>query len=77
VKAERAAARFSPRGANPNGQIDSSGSPVNAAFSHERWELVELLRSRGGLASVATRGAGVQMGHGMIVEMLRQHGGAR
>jgi ankyrin repeat protein len=41
-------------GANPNAQVDSSGSAVYAAFSHKQWEMVELLRSRGGLVSAAT-----------------------
>jgi len=47
---------------NPNGQIDSSGSPVSAGFSHERWKLEELLRCRGGLSSAANRGGGVENG---------------
>lgn len=41
-------------GANPNAQVDSSGSSVYAAFSHKQWDMVELLRSRGGLVSAAT-----------------------
>lgn len=36
------------RGANPNVHVDSSGSPVHSAYSHKQWEMVELLRRRGG-----------------------------
>lgn len=39
------------RGANPNLHVDSSGSPVNSAYSHKQWDMVELLRSRGGLVT--------------------------
>jgi len=39
------------RGANPNVHVDSSGSPVHSAYSHKQWDMVELLRSRGGLVT--------------------------
>ncbi len=39
------------RGANPNVHVDSSGSPVHSAYSHQRWEMVELLRRRGGFVT--------------------------
>ena len=39
------------RGANPNVHVDSSGSPVYSAYSHKQWQMVELLRARGGIVS--------------------------
>jgi ankyrin repeat protein len=39
------------RGANPNVHVDSSGSPVHSAYSHKQWQMVELLRSRGGMVT--------------------------
>lgn len=36
------------RGADPNVHVDSSGSTVYSAYSHKQWEMVDLLRSRGG-----------------------------
>lgn len=39
------------RGANPNAHVDSSGSAVYSAYSHKQWEMVDLLRSHGGLVS--------------------------
>jgi ankyrin repeat protein len=39
------------RGANPNVHVDSSGSPVHSAYSHKQWQMVELLRSRGGVVT--------------------------
>ena len=39
------------RGANPNLHVDSSGSPVHSAYSHRQWQMVELLRSRGGIVT--------------------------
>jgi ankyrin repeat protein len=42
------------RGANPNVHIDSSGSSVHSAYSHKQWQMVELLRSRGGLVTADT-----------------------
>jgi ankyrin repeat protein len=42
------------RGANPNVHVDSSGSAVYSAFSHKQWEMVELLRRRGGVVSADT-----------------------
>jgi ankyrin repeat protein len=39
------------RGADPNAHVDSSGSAVYSAYSHKRWEMVELLRRRGGIVS--------------------------
>jgi ankyrin repeat protein len=42
------------RGANPNVHVDSSGSAVHSAFSHKQWEMVELLRLRGGIVTADT-----------------------
>jgi ankyrin repeat protein len=42
------------RGANPNVHVDSSGSSVHSAYSHKQWEMVELLRARGGLVTADT-----------------------
>jgi ankyrin repeat protein len=42
------------RGASPNVHVDSSGSPVHSAYSHKQWEMVELLRERGGLVTADT-----------------------
>lgn len=42
------------RGANPNVHVDSSGSAVYSAFSHKQWDMVELLRRRGGVVSADT-----------------------
>ena len=42
------------RGANPNVHVDSSGSAVHSAYSHKQWEMVELLRARGGLVTADT-----------------------
>jgi len=39
------------RGASPNVHVDSSGSSVYSAYSHKQWEMVELLRQRGGLVT--------------------------
>lgn len=39
------------RGANPNVHVDSSGSAVHSAYSHKQWQMVELLRSRGGMVT--------------------------
>jgi hypothetical protein len=41
-------------GANPNVHIDSSGSAVHSAYSHKQWEMVELLRARGGYVTADT-----------------------
>ncbi len=38
-------------GANPNVHVDSSGSPVHSAYSHKQWQMVELLRGRGGIVT--------------------------
>jgi hypothetical protein len=38
-------------GADPNVHVDSSGSAVYSAYSHNQWEMVELLRSRGGIVT--------------------------
>lgn len=38
-------------GANPNVHVDSSGSPVYAAYSHRQWEMVDLLKRRGGIVT--------------------------
>jgi ankyrin repeat protein len=42
------------RGANPNIHVDSSGSAVHSAYSHKQWEMVELLRARGGFVTADT-----------------------
>jgi ankyrin repeat protein len=42
------------RGANPNVHVDSSGSAVHSAYSHKQWEMVQLLRARGGLVTADT-----------------------
>jgi len=39
------------RGANSNVHVDSSGSPVHSAYSHKQWQMVEFLRSRGGVVT--------------------------
>lgn len=39
------------RGANPNVHVNSSGSAVYSAYSHQQWEMVELLRARGGIVT--------------------------
>jgi len=39
------------RGANPNVHVDSSGSPVYAAYSHHQWAMVELLKRHGGVVT--------------------------
>ena len=39
------------RGANPNVHVDSSGSSVYSAYSHKQWQMVELLRARGGIVT--------------------------
>jgi ankyrin repeat protein len=39
------------RGANANVHVDSSGSAVYSAYSHKQWDMVELLRARGGIVT--------------------------
>jgi ankyrin repeat protein len=39
------------RGARPNVHVDSSGSPVYAAYKHRQWEMVALLRRYGGIVT--------------------------
>jgi len=39
------------RGVNPNVHVDSSGSPVYAAYSHRQWAMVDLLKRRGGVVT--------------------------
>jgi ankyrin repeat protein len=39
------------RGASPNVHVDSSGSAVYSAYSHKQWQMVELLRARGGIVT--------------------------
>jgi len=39
------------RGASPNIHVDSSGSPVYAAYSHRQWAMVDLLKRRGGVVT--------------------------
>ncbi len=38
-------------GANPNVHVDSSGSAVYSAYSHKQWNMVDLLRRRGGVVT--------------------------
>lgn len=42
------------RGANPNAHVDSSGSSVHSAYSHKQWQMVDLLRARGGFVTADT-----------------------
>lgn len=42
------------RGANPNAEVDSSGTPVYSAYSHRQSEMVELLRRHGGIVKADT-----------------------
>jgi ankyrin repeat protein len=44
------------RGANPNVHVDSSGSAVYSAYSHQQWEMVDLLRRHGGVVSADIAG---------------------
>lgn len=39
------------RGADPNVHVDSSGSPVYAAYSHRQWAMVDVLKQHGGLVT--------------------------
>jgi ankyrin repeat protein len=39
------------RGANPNVHVDSSGSPVYAAYGHRQWAMVDLLKRYGGVVT--------------------------
>jgi ankyrin repeat protein len=39
------------RGAGPNVHVDSSGSPVYAAYSHRQWAMVDLLKRYGGIVT--------------------------
>jgi ankyrin repeat protein len=39
------------RGADPNVHVDSSGSAVYSAYSHKQWQILELLRARGGVVT--------------------------
>ncbi len=39
------------RGASPNVHVDSSGSPVYAAYSHRQWAMVDLLKRYGGVVT--------------------------
>lgn len=41
-------------GADPNVHVDSSGSPVHSAYSYRQWEMVNLLRARGGVVTADT-----------------------
>ena len=62
------------RGANPNLHVDSSGSPVNSAYGHKQWEMVELLRARGGLVTAGTAALyrETQLARQMLID--EQHG---
>ena len=39
------------RGASPNVHVDSSGSPVYAAYGHRQWAMVDLLKRYGGVVT--------------------------
>jgi ankyrin repeat protein len=39
------------RGASPNVHVDSSGSPVYAAYGHRQWAMVDLLKRHGGVVT--------------------------
>jgi ankyrin repeat protein len=39
------------RGASPNVHVDSSGSPVYAAYSHRQWAMLPLLKQYGGIVT--------------------------
>ena len=39
------------RGASPNVHVDSSGSPVYAAYGHRQWAMVNLLKRYGGVVT--------------------------
>lgn len=41
-------------GAYPNAHVDSNGSAVYSAYSHKRWEMVEVLRRFAGVVSADT-----------------------
>lgn len=62
------------RGANPNVHVDSSGSPVHSAYSHKQWQMVELLRARGGIVTGDT--AAIYRETGIARQMLidEEHG---
>ena len=42
------------RGADPNAHVDSSGSSVYSAYSHQQWQMVSLLRRYGGIVTADT-----------------------
>ncbi len=44
------------RGADPNGQVYASGSPVFQAYGQRDWTMVDLLRRYGGVPSASTAG---------------------
>jgi ankyrin repeat protein len=56
------------RGANPNVHVDSSGSPVHSAYSHKQWQMVELLRGRGGIVTGDT--AAIYRQTELVLQML-------
>jgi ankyrin repeat protein len=56
------------RGADPNVHVDSSGSAVYSAYSHKQWEMVDLLRKRGG--EVTADIAAIYRQTGLIRDML-------
>lgn len=55
-------------GADPNVHVDSSGSSVYSAYSHQQWEMVDLLRNHGG--EVTADIAAIYRQTGLIREML-------
>ncbi len=59
------------RGANPNAEVDSSGTPVYSAYSHHQWEMVDLLRRHGGIVKADT--AAIYRQTGLVRQMLEDH----
>ncbi len=56
------------RGANPNVHVDSSGSPVYAAYSHRQWAMVDLLKRRGGVVTPDI--IGLYRETGLVIDLL-------
>ena len=56
------------RGADPNVHVDSSGSAAHSAYSHNQWEMVDLLLLHGGKVTADT--AAIYRQTGLIREML-------
>ena len=50
------AERLLARGADPNGQVGCSGTPVGVAYGNRQWEMVKLLERHGGVVYAANAG---------------------